>query len=386
LILAYNIEEIAIDEMRIIMDNNGDEKDDIDEYLPEANQYITMVALLYNKGQRVTDLKGGNFIVNFHIENTSNFTGYCNNGNFGTPTIPDERDTGPDYKLENANPDGISPVSFSNDGKAVAVLRCDDYGGHTTLKALVKLTDRLELNAEKEIPKDENDNEIADNWEYETHQGLVPNTDDDSKPQGANFGDGLTNFEEYRGFITVSGFIRTNPKKKDIFVYNQDGLSFGEAVQLDLVFHEVSDYDYTKPHTLIINRNGSNTQHIVFLHRITEEPKEPTETGGVSNNWLPEAFNVPLSRPEIKIYSTVIQGVSNGSGARCGIPFDVPYGDIYNVVIAHEFGHIVDIEHNDAPKSGCRGYPDIMKSPLNVCSMPKCFANTTISKNMRLRP
>jgi len=89
------------------------------------------------------------------------------------------------------------------------------------------------------IPRDDDDNHVADHWEI--LQGVYPqkypaNWDEDPKPEGQRRrGDGYTLYEEYRGFVVnshsgqASGvnrkqFIRTDPRQKDLFVFDQDGL------------------------------------------------------------------------------------------------------------------------------------------------------------------
>jgi hypothetical protein len=92
------------------------------------------------------------------------------------------------------------------------------------------------------IPMDENNNLIADRME-EPNNGITdwsytgdPGSDDDKYPKGDGTpGDGLTLFEEYRGFMTASNFfesacqdrgyddhIRTDPAQKDLFVAAPD--------------------------------------------------------------------------------------------------------------------------------------------------------------------
>src|SRR4029077_2112311 len=92
------------------------------------------------------------------------------------------------------------------------------------------------------VPMDENNNLIADRME-EPNNGITewsyagdPGSDDDKYPKGDGTpGDGLTLFEEYRGFMTASNFfesacqdrgyddhIRTDPAQKDLFVAAPD--------------------------------------------------------------------------------------------------------------------------------------------------------------------
>jgi hypothetical protein len=77
---------------------------------------------------------------------------------------------------------------------------------------------------------DEDNNLMAD--ALEDYQGRASGADDDAAPKGNGMaGDGLTAFEEYRGFLTSGGacgntaldtYVRTKPKVKDLFVHTPD--------------------------------------------------------------------------------------------------------------------------------------------------------------------
>ena len=77
---------------------------------------------------------------------------------------------------------------------------------------------------------DEDDNLMAD--ALENYRGLDSGIDDDAQPRGRGVaGDGLTAFEEYRGFLVSSGdclngsvddHVRTSPRVKDLFVHTPD--------------------------------------------------------------------------------------------------------------------------------------------------------------------
>lgn len=79
------------------------------------------------------------------------------------------------------------------------------------------------------IPRDDDDNKIADAWSKEKHSEMW---DEDPQNGQRRPGDGYTFYEEYRGFIVTQGttddtqwkHVRTDPKKKDIFIYDKDEL------------------------------------------------------------------------------------------------------------------------------------------------------------------
>jgi hypothetical protein len=95
------------------------------------------------------------------------------------------------------------------------------------------------------IPRDDNGNNIADAARQDA--GGAPATDDkDDRPTGdGREGDGLSNYEEYRGFFVLENgnreaHIRTDIRRKDLFVYDQDGQGIGYFRRSDLVVHFVA--------------------------------------------------------------------------------------------------------------------------------------------------
>ena len=104
------------------------------------------------------------------------------------------------------------------------------------------------------IPHDVDENHIADaGWKsindgttlIDVSDPLQNNTDEDDLPIGNKTkGDGLTSYEEYRGFKVLLGsdviFTRTNHVKKDIFIYNKSYLDISLFAPLTgLEVHEV---------------------------------------------------------------------------------------------------------------------------------------------------
>jgi hypothetical protein len=116
---------------------------------------------------------------------------------------------------------------------------CEDWGAFGLLKLDVPgtvFTDdpagTVDENALKEprarngrsIPLDDDHNHIADG--LKEYAGLKELDDTDANPVSNFPGDGLTAYEEYRGFMVQDGgktkHVSTQPGKKDLFVNNQD--------------------------------------------------------------------------------------------------------------------------------------------------------------------
>ena len=69
------------------------------------------------------------------------------------------------------------------------------------------------------IPLDRDHNSLPDHWESDN--GVDdPDEDNDNIPAGDFQGDGLTNFEEYRGIYSEGELTRLLPNNKDLFVYD----------------------------------------------------------------------------------------------------------------------------------------------------------------------
>jgi hypothetical protein len=192
---------------------------------------------------------------------TSRFPGYATNANvdgefFTTYNLTRLRDQytngGPDFVfypsnfaetewariepavIESAAPQtSVAVTVTAMDYGAIGSLRafvqsddCEGAGGWQPVPVRVGGDTRDSLS----LPLDADDNLIAD--ALEPYRGIASGTDGDAEPKGNGMaGDGLTAFEEYRGFLVSSGacprsagalHVRTNPIVKDLFVHTPD--------------------------------------------------------------------------------------------------------------------------------------------------------------------
>ena len=145
----------------------------------------------------------------------------------------------------------------SDQTEASVFVQARDWGAYGKLSAKAKIVlggEEVEVDAVNEktgepfltIPKDENSNSVADAWEEQS--GIYPSAadaDDDDTPEGKGPGDGLSVYEEYRGFFVQGSHRRLDPRKKDLFVYDPDGLvrngALAAATQLEVHFPTASE-------------------------------------------------------------------------------------------------------------------------------------------------
>ena len=144
--------------------------------------------------------------------------------------------------------------------EATIEVRCEDYGACGTLQASAPdcktllpreagagCSQREGLNDVK-IPRDADGNHIADSAPHD-NVGAAANQDGDNNPFGdGTQGDGLTNYEEYRGFIVKigggKGHTRTRIDRKDIFIRDIDGLGTGYFSESGLEIHFIPGAEY----------------------------------------------------------------------------------------------------------------------------------------------
>ncbi len=210
--------------------------------------------------------------------------------------------TTPDLKIDpKANSsldvagDGQSATTRNSGESATVTITSYDWGayGHLTATAILN-NNEGEITAHVQggekydltIPKDDDGDHIADWWEqrFAGTKDQDAKADADSYPKGNGVeGDGLSLYEEYRGFRVHGQHIRTNPGLKDIFINDSDklGLSYFPA-QSSLVTHLIdadesdaageSGNQSGAANTMIINPNRGfatlGPQHGLFFENI----------------------------------------------------------------------------------------------------------------------
>lgn len=179
----------------------------------------------------------------FRLQDVSSEPGYCLNASYrmDQDEEPDrtDQDEEPDLKFAslqngfNVDDEGTTAETMHDQHSSADVeVRCFDYGAYGKIQASFARRGSEDYEAarvsetddrETLIPRDDNGNHIADEYEFDTSpDGTSSSRDDnDSSPAGVYPGDGLSRYEEYRGFSLPGRHVRTSPLKKDVFYFNE---------------------------------------------------------------------------------------------------------------------------------------------------------------------
>ena len=257
--------------------------------------------------------------------------------------------------------------NFSIDVKVL----CRDYGAFGILHAkLYKSTSSSTSYVfVKEvtivIPKDNNGNYMAD--KSDTEKGYTnPAIDAESGPddgsgveENNNYGDGLVEFEEYRGAMTDGVHKRLKPTEKDIFVYSEfTTLGIGDASNLPSTtfkVHEIQiretkneDNDRTVNH----NSLGTPTQFgAVDAWRVQDTKALWVYQSGYGNYLgkvtREDGANKVGAPPDISRVDVYDTNITNSlSTVQQGTPrTNITANQYIDSVIGHEIGHALKVNH-----------------------------------------
>jgi hypothetical protein len=370
------------------VDGNGsvtDAVDGWDTYLPGfEGSLVTRIDETNVQNMKVflTGAPAGS-TVDFRLSGTTHWEGI--NGNVIATGFPNSA-IDPDFVLNDgsstASPNGIdftdgSVVSKTADatGKAWVWLRCRDYAASTTVETRIDLgawTSRLLPKNSDASPTDH----LPDAWENLFGVDLTDLSDDDGDwgpgpVHQAEKGDGLSAFEEYRGFrildpttvVPTLIYRRTNqmedatpgvppgrtggPLKKDAFIVDSGAepfRNFGKRFNVHgLTWHKVSANDKgdvlatrtTESGRLNRNTNPALRVQDQFAVLISGEPLGANILGGAGAIEWNDTHRAKFDLGQILIKMS-----------RFGIvPPDPKIADAKEAVLAHEIGHRLTLRH-----------------------------------------
>jgi hypothetical protein len=175
--------------------------------------------------------------IYFVLDEVSKHPGQCGN-------YPRDASLKDDLRFADEQPAGIvvdgKYTAHTSDEVSVAavLIEATDTGAYGKLKAsapalqleaIYKPTNTYVLT----IPRDDDGNHVADAWERQMNVHGTQDADEDQVPGQDRTGDGLTYFDEYRGFVVVENgdkvFRRFDPKRKELLVIDPAGI-FDSAI------------------------------------------------------------------------------------------------------------------------------------------------------------
>ena len=234
------------------------------------------------------------------------------------------------------------------------------------------------------VPKDIDENHIADNgWPATGGVRIADPADikeeEDPAPTGDGFkGDGLSAYQEYRGFKVLSPavtHVRTNTTKKDIFIENPDGLptalfttAFGYQT------HIINESQYNGRSRRFVNFN-KETGHVVDQRGLY------LRNGGSHSSLLGIA-NTTTRQPappnwviNVTVYKRKVDKVAE--------KLEINVADKLSAVTAHELGHACNTYHHGKSPEGspgnkhgvCSGNVSCIMRYDNRCQKPEAIGS-----------
>ncbi|MGJ5820289.1 hypothetical protein [Paludibaculum fermentans] len=262
-----------------------------------------------------------------------------------------DADVDPDLRFEAAAnflvPDQDGQKGYTPPGQwetSTAAISAHDWGAWGSIQVAAILPDGRRILGHLEgdpgqtdvrLPKRADGDLIAEIWRAQKGVGGVSDTsDDEADPVGdGTAGDGLTLYEEYRGFTENGRHIEGNPFRKDYFIHNRAGGVYLAGIRL---FRRLSGlevhFDMTADELSmgrVVNFNRTMGPHRVDQHGVViflfaNNPGYAIASGGPGNPVKITGVFVPALTPPVK-------------------PGTASY---FNSTLAHELFHACNVYHH----------------------------------------
>ncbi len=197
------------------------------------------------------------------------------------------------------------------------------------------------------IPYDSDQNGLPDEWER--REGVSdPDRDQDALPGNTNIGDGLTNFEEYRGIWMFDFLKRLSPNDLDIFIHDYHGDYLTYIFQTQALYStqdlnlwpmdednfksEIINYQTTE------HRNGLQYILIIMNHEKSGTNINFDRLGGIASHIGPPVHNANTIILGLETMGDLLGDIWNrfSAGEQAYLPG----------LIGHEIGHNINVVHH----------------------------------------
>ncbi len=288
-----------------------------------------------------------------------------------------------------------------NTAPVAAILSPHDWGGWATLNVTALLdgqTYQGHLQGSPSttdilLPKRQQDSHIADVWKTKHNVPLsTPDTDDaeaDPVSYPGCIGDGLTVYEEYRGFMENGKHIEGDISAKDFFIQNLIGADaepgiFQFTELTGLIVHkdiQKSEMDGVTGATLgdrLINFNHDQAAHVTDQHGVLIGTCRGTDGGAAFI--LTQSGQTLHGRPGLTngicMQGRNSPGTLNPSDTHRGSITVADAASQFDLGVAHELSHSVGVAHHGELDNGSQLFtllgPD---DPRNTKHVPAFLTN-----------
>ncbi len=328
--------------------------DEYEQWMPQADKdektignFIDIGIVAHTKGD--SGLKPPKTVLKYTItlEDTSQEKGVDSNW-----PDADRATTDYDMKIDPVNPwikvtdDKGQTAETKQEGLTEfrVTINSYDWGGYTKLKVIAEIKGGQSVVAHVRghpdqdflaIPKDDNQNHIADWWEHFFDlKNTDPSADDDNFPEGdGDKGDSIALYDEYRGFHIGGKHDRLSPEFKDLFVVDRDGLGGGvysQATMVQVHLLKTTEWSYKEgaDNIHVVTGNGHyGDVYAVYL-----------ENDGLEDGIIGVTIGGPSVPRDIKRVVVDTSKILRLRGRNAG-PLEV-------YTIAHELGHATNVRHH----------------------------------------
>jgi hypothetical protein len=345
-----------------LVDVEIDPPADYDTWLPAAGEteakagsHMEVTARLVTRDGKPPQRKAKKFV--FELNDVSTEPGTSMNWPLknaaATPDLAFEPDvsrlkTSSDMSLRGETADGEHIA-------ATGIVSCFDFGAYGEVQVTAEMDDGERIvgyvkgdptRSSLAIPRREGGSRIAAAWKRP--EGLADGDDSENEPVGDGFrGDGLTLYEEYRGFVDRRGHRRVDPLKKELFVSDHLGgvdAAFTHYEKITGFVVRLLPKETRDDRVINFNRSAASPQrceqHLVILGGASAASDHKSEFAGGStvreNNGRAKVTPVSVKR-------IVVKARADEKVKALGAAEDYSYRQ---VVIVHELLHATGVEHH----------------------------------------